>query len=93
MFRRVVVVRTDVSKELSASISSAAMQRASFVVTANGIPILSILITLMIKGLRSPETSILTRAAQRNIPEDGISVGTNVKTSNLTNHVLYWVDY
>jgi hypothetical protein len=31
-----------------------------------------ILVTLMIEAIRSPETSVLTRATRRNIPADGI---------------------
>jgi hypothetical protein len=36
-------------------------------VTANGVPNSPILVTLMMQALRSSETSVLTRAAQRNI--------------------------
>jgi hypothetical protein len=83
--RRVALVRTDVSEELSASIITAtrigelrtykvlciSSQRAS-VASYGYVPSSPILVTVMMEALSSSETSFLTRVARRNIPEDAI---------------------
>jgi hypothetical protein len=85
MLHRVVLVRTDVSKERIASIIRVIRigeLRTTLLVclrsvrwllvTANVAPSSPNYVTLMMEALRSSETSRLTRATLRNIPEDGI---------------------
>jgi hypothetical protein len=66
MLCRLAVVRTDVSEEM---VFLCSVRR--LLVTASVVPSSPILVTLMKEMLNSSETSVLTRATRRNIPEDG----------------------
>jgi hypothetical protein len=72
MFRRVALVRTDVSEERSASIIRVTRIGPLFLVTAKVVRSSPILVTVMMEALHSSEMSVLTRATLRNFPEDSI---------------------
>jgi hypothetical protein len=74
MLRHVALKRTDFSEERIASVIRVTRivgLGTMFLVTAN-VRSSPILVPLIMAALRSPETSVFTRATQRNFPEDGI---------------------
>jgi hypothetical protein len=54
-------------------------------VTSNVVPSSAIPVSLMMEAIRSSESSILIRAARRQIPEDGIFIAT--PASNLKSYI------
>jgi hypothetical protein len=67
--RRIGEIRTTLAVIISHTLSS---QRTSVDIIANVAPSSPILVTMMLEALGSSETSVLTRSARRDIPEDSI---------------------
>jgi hypothetical protein len=93
MLRRVAFVRTDVSEELSASFIRVTRigELGTMLVTANIVPISPILVTLIMEALSSYETSVLTRATRRNIPEDAILLNYYTHLVQCTFEILVYI--
>jgi hypothetical protein len=85
ILRSVALVRTDVSDErLHHQIFLCSMLR--LLVTGN-VPKPAIIVTMMVEAICSSESSVLTIATMRNIPEDGVSH--SHRRGNLKSHLVF----
>jgi hypothetical protein len=82
MLRRVALVRTDVSEELSPS--SIRVTRICELGTTPPVATDARCVMMMMVAIRSYETYVFTRVTRRNIQKMAFVIVTAVKTSNIT---------
>jgi hypothetical protein len=82
MLRRVALVKTDVSQELTASLIRLSVRRV--LVTANVFPTSPILVTLMMEALRSSIRRLLQTPHCVKFQKTAFFIVVAVKTTNLT---------
>jgi hypothetical protein len=92
MLRRVVLIRTDVSEERRASIIRVIRigELGTTLAVTTDRRTLPILLTLRMDAVRSSETSVLTRATRRNIPEDGNSSVIAISFKVISLEIIYF---
>jgi hypothetical protein len=97
MLRRVVLIRTDVSDETSASIMRVTRigELGTLPVTINRHTLRrnTSLVTLIMEALCSFETSVPTRATPRNSPENGMFIVTTLRISRPACYILLKLKY